>query len=193
VPPGVAGNRQGDRAAFRTRLALGGSHMYLGAVSHPGENEENVRTNVVRISLGIVAAGSMLLVVPARADVAGKVSSVAGSAEVQPGGVGSWKQLSVDDEVSVGDHLRTANGGRLSVVYRDGSAITLEPGSELIIDDQALPSGGPPVSLFSLNRGKLDVAVPKGLYNTQGARFEVKTTTAVAGVRGTQFTIEAEE
>jgi hypothetical protein len=62
----------------------------------------------------------------------------------------------------------------------------------LIVDDQALPSGGPPVSLFSLNRGKLDVTVPKGLYTTQGSRFEVKTTTAVAGVRGTHFTIEAQ-
>jgi len=152
-----------------------------------------MRANVVRTCLGILAIGSVLLAVAAWADVAGKVSSAVGSAEVQPGGVGSWKQLSVDDAVSVGDHLRTTNGGRLSVAYRDGSAITLEPGSELIIDDQALPSGGPPVSLFSLNRGKLDVAVPKQLYDTQGARFEVKTTTAVAGVRGTHFTIETEE
>jgi hypothetical protein len=152
-----------------------------------------MRANVVKTCLGILTTGSMLLAVPAWADVAGKVSSVEGSAEVQPGGVGSWKQLSVDDAVSVGDHLRTTDEGRLSVVYRDGSAITLEPGSELIIDDQALPSGGPPVSLFSLNRGKLDVAVPKNLYNTQGARFEVKTKTAVAGVRGTRFTIEAED
>lgn len=152
-----------------------------------------MRASVVRTCLGILTIGSMLLAGPAWSDVAGKVSSVAGSAEVQPGGVGSWKQLSVDDAVSVGDHLRTMDGGRLSVVYRDGSVIALEPGSELIIDDQTLPSGGPPVSLFSLNRGKLDVAVPKGLYNTQGARFEVKTKTAVAGVRGTHFTIEAKE
>jgi hypothetical protein len=149
--------------------------------------------SVVRTCIGILTAGSMLLAVPAWADVAGKVSSVVGSAEVQPGGVGSWEPLSVDRDVSVGDHLRTTDGGRLSVVYRDGSVITLAPGSELTIDDQALPPGGPPVSLFSLNRGKLDVSVPKGLYNTQGARFEVKTTTAVAGVRGTQFTIETEE
>jgi hypothetical protein len=151
-----------------------------------------MRREMLRASLGILAAGSILVVAAAWADVAGKVDSVAGSAEVQPGGVGSWRQLSVDDEVSVGDHLRTADGSRLSVVYREGSSVTLEPGSELIVDDQSLPSGGPPVSLFSLNRGKLDVAVPKGLYNTQGARFEVKTTTAVAGVRGTHFTIEAQ-
>jgi hypothetical protein len=149
--------------------------------------------NVLRTCVGILTAGSMLLAVPVWADVAGKVSSVAGSAEVQPGGAGSWEPLTVDRAVSVGDHLRTTNGGRLSVVYRDGSVITLEPDSELIIDDQALPPGGPPVSLFSLNRGKLDVAVPKGLYNTPGGRFEVKTTTAVAGVRGTHFTIETEE
>lgn len=152
-----------------------------------------MRADIVRKCLRILGAGSILLAVSAWADVAGKVSSVAGSAEVQPGGVGSWKQLSVDDAVSVGDHLRTTDEGRLSVVYRDGSTIALEPGSELVIDDQSLPSGGPPVSLFSLNRGKLDVAVPKNLYNTQGARFEVKTTTAVAGVRGTHFTIEAKE
>jgi len=144
------------------------------------------------VSASYLVLASMLLPVAAWADVAGKVTSVAGSAEVQSGGAGPWKALSVDEAVSVGDHLRTTEGGRVSVAYRDGSAITLEPNTELIIDDQALPSGGPPVSLFSLNRGKLDVAVPKGLYEAQGARFEVKTTTAVAGVRGTRFTIEAE-
>jgi hypothetical protein len=149
-------------------------------------------TNVVSAYLGALVASTLLLGVPAWADVAGKVSSVTGSAEVQPAGVGSWKPLSVDDPVSVGDHLRTNEGSHLSVTYQDGSVITLEPGSELVVDDQALPSGGPPVSLFSLNRGKLDVTVPKGLYDKQGARFEVKTTTAVAGVRGTRFTIEAE-
>jgi hypothetical protein len=149
--------------------------------------------NVVQTCIGILAAGSMLLAASAWADVAGKVSSVVGSAEVQAGGAGPWEPISVDRQVSIGDHLRTTNGGRLSVVYNDGSVITLEPDSELVIDDQALPPGGPPVSLFSLNRGKLDVAVPKGLYNRQGARFEVKTTTAVAGVRGTHFTIETEE
>jgi hypothetical protein len=151
-----------------------------------------MRTKLVNTRLGALVAAAMLLSVPAWADVAGKVSSVAGSAEVQPAGVGAWKPLSVDDPISVGDHLRTNEGSRLSVTYRDGSVITLEPGSELVVDDQALPSGGPPVSLFSLNRGKLDVTVPKGLYDKQGARFEVKTATAVAGVRGTRFTVEAE-
>ena len=148
--------------------------------------------NVVSMYLGILIAGSMVLGAPAWAGVAGKVSSVVGSAEVQSAGTGAWKPLSVDAPISVGDHLRTSEGSHLSVVYRDGSVIDLEPGTELVVDDQALPSSGPPVSLFSLNRGKLDVAVPKGLYDKQGARFEVKTTTAVAGVRGTRFTIEAE-
>ncbi len=135
---------------------------------------------------------SLLIASAAWADVAGKVTSISGSAQVQPTGAGPWKQLAVADEVSVGDHLRTATTGRLTVTYRDGSVITLDPESELVIDDQALPATGPSVSLFSLDRGKLDVSVPKNLYNNPGSRFEVKTTTAVAGVRGTRFTIEAE-
>ncbi len=151
-----------------------------------------MHANRVSRYLGTLVMGSMLLGVPAWADVAGKVTSVVGSAEVQPAGAGAWKALAVDDTISVGDHLRTNEGSHLSVAYRDGSVISLEPGSELVVDDQALPSAGPPVSLFSLNRGKLDVTVPKGMYEKQGARFEVKTTTAVAGVRGTHFTIEAE-
>jgi hypothetical protein len=152
---------------------------------------DSMRGRVFGVSLGIFAAGSMALALPAWSEVAGQVSSVSGRAEIQIAGAGAWKQLAVEDAVSVGDHLRTADGGRLAVLYRDGSEITLEPGSELIVDDQALPSNGPPVSRFSLNRGKLDVAVPKGIYNQPGARFEVKTVTAVAGVRGTRFTIEA--
>lgn len=142
--------------------------------------------------LGIVMAGSMLFAVPAWSDVAGKVSSVSGRAEIQAAGAGPWKQLSVADPVSVGDHLRTSDGGRLVVAYQDGTVIAVEPDSELIIDDQALPPSGPAVSLFSLDRGKLDVSVPKDRYDAAGARFEVKTKTAVAGVRGTRFTIEAD-
>ena len=150
-----------------------------------------MRVKVFGISLGIFATSSMLLAIPAWSDVAGKVSSVSGGAEIQTAGAGKWKQAAVDDSVSVGDHLRTSDTGHMAVTYREGSVIKLEPGSELIVDDQSLPANGPPVSKFSLNRGKLDVAVPKGIYDKPEAKFEVKTVTAVAGVRGTRFTIEA--
>src|SRR6266404_8524429 len=79
-----------------------------------------MRTRTVSTYLGILTTGSLLVASAAWADVAGKVTRVGGSAEIQPAGTGSWRQLAVADQVSVGDHLRTASGGSLTVTYRDG-------------------------------------------------------------------------
>src|SRR5882724_5568110 len=136
-----------------------------------------MRSKITTTYLGVLASASLLLASSALAGVAGSVTSLSGKAEVQESGAGAWKPLSMNSEISVGDHVRTGAGSALTVTYADGSVIALESESELVIDEQSLPSSGPQVSLFSLNRGKLDVAVPKGQYDKPGARFEVKTTT----------------
>jgi hypothetical protein len=134
----------------------------------------------------------MLLAAPAWPNVAGNVRSMSGNAEIQAAGGDEWKPLSVADPVSVGDHLRTSSGSRLVLAYQDGTVMALEPGSELIIERQELPPVGAPISIFSLERGKLEISVPEGRYDVPAARFEVKTTTAVTRAHGANFTIEAE-
>jgi hypothetical protein len=145
-----------------------------------------------RIFGGLFLAASMLLASPAWPDVAGGVRSVSGTAEIQAAGGGDWRKLSESDPVFVGDRLRTTMGSRLVVSYQDGTVIAFEPGSELILERQELPKKGAPISIFALDRGKLDITVPEGRYDVPAARFEVRTTTAVTIAHGARFTIEAE-
>jgi hypothetical protein len=74
---------------------------------------------------------------------------------------------------------------------RDDSVITLGPKSELVVDEQIVRTEG--------SRSRMDTvvgavrAVVTERYGTPGASFEMKTPTAVAGVRGTGFVVLADE
>ena len=132
----------------------------------------------------IVAFAALLLAGAARADApAGSVAGLEGTAEVlRPGA--AWAPLGVGDPVNVGDQLRTLADGKLKVVFRDDSVLTVGPASTLAITEQTV--GAAPVSSFSLLVGSLRALVTER-YAKPGARFEVETPTAIAGVRGTGF------
>jgi len=117
----------------------------------------------------------------------GTVATLEGTADV--GRNDTWTAADLGTAVSVGDKVRTGNPGRLSIVFQDDSVLTVADDSELVIDQQVYnPSGGAVRSLIGLLRGKLDAVVGE-YYHTAGNAYEVKTATAVAGVRGTEFSV----
>jgi ferric-dicitrate binding protein FerR (iron transport regulator) len=99
-------------------------------------------------------------------------------------GATAWTALKPGDAVNLGDQVRTAAGSKLKLLFRDDSVVTLAPGSTLKVDQQT--AGTAPVSSFSLLVGTIRALVTDR-YGATGARFEVETPTAVAGVRGTGF------
>lgn len=119
------------------------------------------------------------------AEDVGTVAAVDGTAEIGRDGV--WTAAVSGAPVAVGDSLRTGQPGGLRVVFRDDSVITLADSCTLVVDDQVFDSGaGGAQSLFGLLRGTVK-AVVSNYYGTPGSSYEVKTETAVAGVRGTEF------
>ena len=64
------------------------------------------------------------------------------------------------------------------------SVLTLGESSQLRLDEQV--AGPAPQSTFQLLFGRIR-AIATERYGTAGARFELKTPTAIAGVRGTEF------
>ena len=60
------------------------------------------------------------------------------SAEVQRAGDATWSPLAVGDPVLLGDQLRTPADAKLLIVMREESALTLGPGSQLVITEQVL-------------------------------------------------------
>jgi len=138
---------------------------------------------------GTTVLGIFLLVLalPASAEEVGTVAAVEGTAEI--GRQGIWTPAENGTAVAVGDELRTGNPGHLRVVFQDDTLLTLSADSHVTVDRQMFdPAAGQRQSLLGLLQGKV-AAVVSEYYHGAGTRYEIKTATAVAGVRGTEFTV----
>src|SRR5688572_6594793 len=130
----------------------------------------------------------MLLAAAAHAqDPAGTVAALQGRAEAQGAAQTAWRALALRSDVFVGERLRTADASRLKLLMRDDSVITLGPKSELVIDEQVVRTEGGTSRMGALVGAVRAVVTDR--YGKPGASFEVKTPTAVAGVRGTGFVV----
>lgn len=120
---------------------------------------------------------------------AGQVEDVIGVARVirAKGGVEvARKKLSVFE----GDTLDTSEGGRLKVVLKDSSEMILPPQGKLVVEKVRVKDQRE--ILLNLLKGKVRNQVVKD-YSSPENTFQVKTRTAVAGVRGTIFVTSFEE
>ncbi len=118
---------------------------------------------------------------------AGTVASLQGRADAQAGGQATWRPLTTGKDVFVGDRLGTADASRLKVLMRDDSVLTLGPKSELVVDQLDVRDGGGTSRLGAVVGAVRAVVTDR--YGTPGSSFEMKTPTAVAGVRGTGFVV----
>lgn len=138
---------------------------------------------MVRSLLALLLLAVLGVALPALGEDAGTVAAVDGSAEI--GRAGTWIEATPGAAVAVGDQLRTGQPGRMRVVFRDDSVLVLSDDTTLVVDEQVFdPSGSE--SVFNLLQGKLR-SVVSHYYGTSGSSYEVRSETAVAGVRGTEF------
>lgn len=84
--------------------------------------------------------------------------------------------------LSAGDTVRTGSAGRVFLQFRDGSQSTVDRDAVFTIEEEADAA-----VTVGLTLGKIWCAVSK----LANRRFQVRTPTAVASVRGTEFTVEA--
>jgi len=133
----------------------------------------------------LVGLLALFAALAARAEEVGAVAEIEGQAEVMRPGSTEWAALKPGDGVQLGDQVRTPAGSKLKLLFRDDSVLTLAPNSLLRVDEQVVGTTAP-VSSFSLFLGAIR-AVVTDRYGEAGAKFEVETPTAVAGVRGTGF------
>ena len=97
----------------------------------------------------------------------------------------------VDGEtLSPGDAVRTAVDARAILTYFEGSTVTIEPVSEISIDNaEALADGGT-VVVMTQTLGRTWHVVTKLI--TGSSKYEVKTPASTASVRGTEFQVDAD-
>ncbi len=117
---------------------------------------------------------------------AGKVTNAIPDETVQHPGEPSQNPLKVNDGVVWEDLVRTLGAGRVRIALEDGSIINIGARSIMRITKHDVQSQQ---TTLELQLGKLRGQVVK--LAKPGASFQVKTKTAVIGVVGTIFLVEA--
>lgn len=117
----------------------------------------------------------------------GTIAAVKGTAEI--GRAGGWVAADAGAALRQGDRLRTGNPGQLRVVFQDDSVLTLKDDTEIVLDESVFqPEQGTVRSLMLLLRGAINAVVSE-YYGQPGSEYTVRTATATAGVRGTEFVV----
>ena len=101
-----------------------------------------------------------------------------------------WKPLKERAVVRPGDAVRTGPKGRLELTLPDASRVRLGPDSMVVLDAGHFGEGEERRVGLTVWAGRLWANVAKRLGGESS--FEVKTQNAVAGVRGTSFTVIAQ-
>jgi hypothetical protein len=117
--------------------------------------------------------------------LAGQVTRLAGSAVLVR--EGSETALAISQQIKVSDSIRTGPESRAEVTFTDGSILTVGPDSDIAVSFFA-PEASESSAILDLVSGIARMTVNKA---TAWGRFEVRTTTAVASVRGTDYLVEA--
>lgn len=119
-----------------------------------------------------------------------RVSFLAGSAFVRKQGVSRWEQVQLGRVLTVLDELATDSTGRLEIAFDNGGRLRMRPKTSLVIDLMALEGGGQEAATdIALGLGKVSAKMAK--LQLKRERFSLSTPAAVAGIRGTEFVLEA--
>ena len=138
------------------------------------------KTCVMAVCL-IVLFGCAALAAPMKV----KVSKVKGTVEVQSGA--AWKALKNGDSVPVGADVRTGSGSSCILTWAGGNVVKLNPMTTLSVSADKSAAGDEKSSIALKNGG---VSAHAKKLSSKASSFEVKTPTAVAGVRGTDILAE---
>lgn len=117
------------------------------------------------------------------------VVSAMGCAQAQRQRGDSRRPLQLGDGVQEGDVLSTPAGCPVLLSLEDSSSVQLVPGSVVLVKalrfNKLQPS---PEVDFQLQGGRVEVQVPRKR-GSSDAPFEIRTSTSMAGIRGTEFRV----
>lgn len=117
------------------------------------------------------------------------LSSVKGKVAVQAKGSSTWSAVTNNMTVNAGDTIRTSSGSSVIIKMSDGSMVKQGAMATMTIGALSGTSADAKTQI-NVDSGKTWARVRK---LGSESSFDVKTPTAVAGVRGTFFSSEAEE
>lgn len=89
------------------------------------------------------------------------------------------------------DTIKTRNRGHVKILFDDGNVANIKPASEVIVQEYSM--GKDKRALLNLIKGKVRSKVKQKYEGSETSYFKVRTKSAVAGVRGTDFVVEYSE
>ena len=103
---------------------------------------------------------------------------------------GPWKALAKGMQVAQGQFIRTDKTGIVEITLPDRSVVRLAPNTLHRIDKAYFPEKNTPRFTARLFFGKMWAKVSQSQHIGRG-RFDIKTPTAIVGVRGTVYNVNA--
>jgi outer membrane protein assembly factor BamB len=114
----------------------------------------------------------------------GVVTFLSGKVSVNRGQ--EWMPIDVEDFVGMDDRVKTGSDSFCEIQFTDFGIIRVQDNSEILLRSVYLREGNSAVDV-KLDNGNLLCRVSK---LGKGEKFEVRTSTALAGVRGTEFVVK---
>ncbi|MDO8506856.1 MAG: FecR domain-containing protein, partial [Candidatus Limnocylindria bacterium] len=115
---------------------------------------------------------------------------ISGDVNVRHGAVGAFA-LATDGEIlNEGDGVRTGTDGRAVLTHFEGSTVTIEPATELTIENSSTLADGGTVVVMTQSVGRTWHVVTRLI--TGSSKYEVRTPASTASVRGTAFTVDTD-
>lgn len=119
-----------------------------------------------------------------------KVKSIEGMAQIKKARSSRYETLKREMLIQVGDEVATRDG-IVVIEFADNSTIRLEPSSNLFFNKLShFGKTGMVDTRLRLKSGSLTTDIPPLV---KGSRYEIKTPSAVAAVRGTEFRLHSSE
>ena len=127
------------------------------------------------------------------AEPVGKFTLVEGKVDVLRGGAMPAISVKVGDPVFVKDVVRTKSGAKAEILFVDGNQIKISQRSRIDISEYSTDETKS-MGIIKLPRGKVEAYVPEKVVkritvSPKANRFEIQTPVAVAGVRGTGYSV----
>jgi hypothetical protein len=123
----------------------------------------------------------------ASAEPVGNFTKIEEHVDYQKGGSGQAIPAKVKEPVEVKDVIQTYEVSRAQVLFRDQTAITIAPKSKVAVEGYMFdPAKFERSGSFELIQGVMKVVVPP-IEKLGTTKFEIKSSTATMGVRGTEF------
>jgi len=153
------------------------------------------RLVAVLVILLIFVGGGAYLYFPRGAgvdvSVAAALSILNTDITAQRGGAGDFGPALDGDLYKTGDVVKSSQNGRAVLTFFDGSSLTVDPGSLVKVTTLNRLEGGGIQVTIEQTLGRTWASVQK--LKTADSKFEVKTPTSTAAVRGTAFVTNVQQ